>query len=160
MMKITIAAVGRLKGGPERELVERYFARATKAGRALGLSFSLREFPESGAARAADRQGAEAASLAKAIPPDAALFALDERGKGLASADFAELLGRLRDGGRRDVVLLVGGPDGLDPSLRKRAQSIISFGPMTLPHQLVRVLAAEQLYRAVTILSGHPYHRA
>lgn len=159
-MKVTIAAVGRLKAGPERELVERYFARATKAGRALGLEFSLREFPESHAARPADRQAAEATALAAAIPVGAVPIVLDERGKGVGSAEFASLIGRLRDGGRRDMVLIIGGPDGLDPSLRKKAEAVVSFGSMTLPHQLVRVLVAEQLYRATTILSGHPYHRA
>jgi len=159
-MKVTIAAVGRLKAGPERELVERYFARVTKAGRALGLDFVLREFSESNAARPADRQAAEATTLSAAIPAGAAIIALDERGKGIGSADFAALIARLRDGGRRETVLLIGGPDGLDPSLRQRAEAVVSFGPMTLPHQLVRALVAEQLYRATTILSGHPYHRA
>jgi 23S rRNA (pseudouridine1915-N3)-methyltransferase len=159
-MKVTIAAVGRLKAGPERELVERYLARATKAGRALSLDFAVREFPESAAPRAPDRLAAEGSALAGAVPAGAALVALDERGKGLGSAEFAALIARLRDGGRRELVFLVGGPDGLDPALRKKAESIVSFGPMTLPHQLVRVLVAEQLYRATTILSGHPYHRA
>jgi 23S rRNA (pseudouridine1915-N3)-methyltransferase len=98
--------------------------------------------------------------LEKALPDSAVLILLDERGKALGSEDFANLIGRFRDDGKRDLMIAIGGADGLDPELVARADAQICFGKMTWPHQLVRIMAAEQLYRAVTILSGHPYHRA
>ncbi|MDZ7602980.1 MAG: 23S rRNA (pseudouridine(1915)-N(3))-methyltransferase RlmH [Hoeflea sp.] len=160
-MRITLFAVGRLKAGPESELSSRYLDRFAKSGGALGLDFARTiEIPESRAATAELRKKDEAAQLARALPEGAALILLDERGKTPDSPGFAALLARLRDEGRRDLVLAIGGADGLDPDLRAGADAVISFGRMTWPHQLVRILAAEQLYRAVTILSGHPYHRA
>ncbi|MDP2120225.1 MAG: 23S rRNA (pseudouridine(1915)-N(3))-methyltransferase RlmH [Hoeflea sp.] len=160
-MRITLFAVGRLKAGPESELSSRYLDRFAKSGGALGLDFVRTiEIPESRAATAELRKKDEAAQLARALPEGAALILLDERGKTPDSPGFAALLARLRDEGRRDLVLAIGGADGLDPDLHAGADAVISFGRMTWPHQLVRILAAEQLYRAVTILSGHPYHRA
>ena len=94
------------------------------------------------------------------IAKGAALIVLDERGKNLGSTDLAEKIGGLRDGGRRHLALVIGGPDGLDPALRGEAELVLSFGLLTWPHQLVRVMLAEQLYRITTILAGHPYHRA
>jgi 23S rRNA (pseudouridine1915-N3)-methyltransferase len=158
-MRLTIAAIGRQKSGPETELVQRYVTRAQAEGRRIGINIQLRELPESRAASAAARKSAEAKSLLEAIPDRCDLIVLDERGKGLTSAAFAARIGGVRDQGR-DVVVVIGGPDGLDDSVRAKADAVISLGPMTLPHQLVRVLAAEQVYRAATILSGHPYHRA
>jgi 23S rRNA (pseudouridine1915-N3)-methyltransferase len=98
--------------------------------------------------------------LEKALPAGSALILLDERGKTIGSEDFAKLLETLKDNGRRDLMVAIGGADGLDPDLHQKADYVINLGRMTWPHQLVRILIAEQLYRAVTILSGHPYHRA
>lgn len=160
-MRIAIFAVGRMKQGPERELVERYLDRAGKSGKALGLSrFDLREWDEARAVRDEDRKAEEARHLIAALPREAALVVLDERGKSPTSPDFAARLGGWRDGGRSDVVFAIGGPDGHGEALRARADWLLSFGAMTWPHQLVRLMLAEQLYRATTILSGHPYHRA
>lgn len=158
-MGVTILAVGRQKAGPETELVRRYLARAEGEGRRIGLSVQLREFSEGRGASATERRSAEAKSIVAALPAKSALIVFDERGKGLTSAEFAALIGRWRDAGRH-VALVIGGPDGLDAGLRSKADATISLGPMTLPHQLVRALVAEQVYRAITILSGHPYHRA
>lgn len=152
-------AVGRMKAGPERELVERYVKRAEALGRGLGLSGpELIEIPESRARREADRRAEEAeALLAKA---EGVRIALDERAKSLSSEDFAGRLDTLRDGGVRRLCFLIGGPDGLDERVREKCDLVVSFGAFTLPHQIVRVLIAEQIYRALTITSGHPYHRA
>jgi 23S rRNA (pseudouridine1915-N3)-methyltransferase len=158
-MRVTIAAIGRQKSGPEADLVRRYITRAEAEGRRIGLNILLREFPESRAASAKARKAAEAKSLIEALRANCLLVVFDERGKGLTSTAFAALVGRARDAGR-DVVLVIGGPDGVDEGLRAKADAVLSLGPMTLPHQLVRVLATEQVYRAATILSGHPYHRA
>lgn len=103
---------------------------------------------------------AEAELLARAVPQGAVLVTLDERGKLLTSPEFATQLARWRDAGRQDVAFVIGGADGIDPSLRARADFSISFGQMVWPHMLVRVMLAEQLYRAANILSGGPYHRA
>ena len=160
-MRITLFAVGRLKAGPESELAGRYLDRFAKAGGALGLDFARTvEVAESRAATADLRKKEEAVQLLRALPDGAALILLDERGKTPDSPGFAGMLARIRDDGQRDLVLAIGGADGLDPDLHARADAVISFGRMTWPHQLVRIMIAEQLYRAVTILSGHPYHRS
>lgn len=157
-MRITVAAVGRLKRGPERELAARYVERAQKAGRPLGLAFALREVRESRAPDAAGRRRAEADILLAGLPAGAILVALDERGTDLTSRAFAARIAAWRDGGAQDVAIAIGGPDGLDPAVLERADRI-AFGRITLPHQLARIVLAEQLYRAVTVLAGHPYHR-
>ena len=160
-MRITFIATGRLKAGQEAELAARYIDRLAKAGPAIGIEFARTvELTESRAQSPEQRKSEEAAELERNLPKGAFLNLLDERGKTLDSPEFAERLGRIRDEGRRDVVLAIGGPDGFVKDLRSRADLVISFGRMTWPHQLVRILAAEQLYRAVTILSGHPYHRS
>jgi len=159
-MQIVVAAIGRMKHGPERELVARYLSRAEAAGRALGLTgFSVSESPESRAQEAVARKREEAAALARMAPAGARRIVLDERGKMLASDAFAERIAAWRDDGAPALVLAIGGPDGHDPAYRDSADLALSFSPMTWPHQLVRIMAAEQLYRATTILSGHPYHR-
>jgi 23S rRNA (pseudouridine1915-N3)-methyltransferase len=158
-MRITIAAIGKLRAGPERELAERFIGRAVKAGRGLGLTFDVRELAESRAAALATRRNQEAAALIGAVPAGALIVALDEGGKMVSSRDFAARLARWRDDGAGDVALAVGGPDGHGAALFDGARERLSFGPMTWPHQLFRLMLAEQLYRAVTILSGHPYHR-
>ncbi|MGK6315138.1 23S rRNA (pseudouridine(1915)-N(3))-methyltransferase RlmH [Neorhizobium sp. DT-125] len=160
-MRISLFAVGRLKAGPEKDLASRYLDRFAKAGPAVGLELSkLVEVQESRAANAETRKREEVGALEKALPEGAILILLDERGKALDSETFAELIGRYRDNGKRDLMLAIGGADGLDADLRSRADMVLNLGSMTWPHQLVRILVAEQLYRAVTILSGHPYHRA
>ncbi len=158
-MQMTIAAIGRMKAGPERELAERYVGRVDKAGRRLGLSISVREFAESRAGSAAERKDQEATALLAALPPGAVLVALDESGKNLDSRAFAGRLSGWRDDGVAALVFAIGGADGLGPALLETARLRLALGAMTWPHQLVRLMLAEQIYRAVTILSGHPYHR-
>jgi 23S rRNA (pseudouridine1915-N3)-methyltransferase len=161
-MRLVVLAVGRLKAGPERDLVARYRERADAAGRPLGLPATESvEIEESRAARAPDRIADEGARLlAHPALAGAALVAFDERGRSdVTSEDFAERLRRWRDGARPALALVIGGPDGLAEPVRARADLVLAFGRLTLPHQLVRALALEQLYRGMTILSGHPYHR-
>lgn len=159
-MRISLFAVGRLKSGPEKELAERYLDRFAKAGPAVGLELArINEINESRSGNAETRKREEAAALDRMLGDGAVLILLDERGKALDSPGFADLLGTIRDQGRRDLVIAIGGPDGLDPDLTAKAAHRLCFGKMTWPHQLVRVMLGEQLYRAVTILSGHPYHR-
>jgi 23S rRNA (pseudouridine1915-N3)-methyltransferase len=159
-VKLALIAVGRLKDGPERELTERYAERLKGAGRSLGLSsLQLMEIPESRARRDADRRAEEGAAILDKTA-SAVVVAFDERGKSLTSEAFAQRLATWRDEGRAAVTFVIGGPDGLDERVRTAADIVLSFGALTLPHQLVRVLVVEQLYRALTILAGHPYHRA
>jgi len=155
-MRLTIAAVGRLGRGPEHDLVSDYLARAGQTGRALALGpVAVTEIDE----RKARDPAAQAARLAAAIPDGAPVVALDERGETLGSPAFAALLAGYRDAGRAETVFLIGGADGLEASLRARAGRVLSLGPMVWPHRLVRVMLAEQIYRAVSILAGTPYHR-
>jgi len=159
-MRLMIAAVGRMKSGPDRDLAERYLERAAKAGRSLGLkSIDIVEVGESRASRADDRMAEEAVAVRKAIEPGAVKVILDAGGKALSSEELAARLGRWRDAGR-NVAFVIGGADGLAPALKGEGELVLSFGAATWPHQLVRIMLLEQLYRAVTILSGHPYHRA
>ena len=156
-MRVHLIAVGRLRAGPERDLVDDYLVRFDRTGRPLGLGPVVEHEVE-------DKKnlgmGAEGELLARAVPSGAALVTLDERGKVMTSPEFAGLLARWRDGGRQDVAFVIGGADGIDPALRTRADASVSFGAMVWPHMLVRVMLAEQLYRAATILGGGPYHRA
>ncbi|MCJ2036693.1 23S rRNA (pseudouridine(1915)-N(3))-methyltransferase RlmH [Methylobacterium sp. J-068] len=161
-MRLLVAAVGRLKPGPERDLAARYRERAAQAGRGLGFTAcDIVEIPESRARRAPDRAAEEAAAiLGHASATGAVLAVYDERGRAdLTSETIAERVGGWRDAGRSVLVLAIGGADGLDPAVRARAELGLSFGAATLPHGLVRVLALEQVYRTLTILAGHPYHR-
>lgn len=154
-MRIDIAAVGRLRKGPEAAMVADYLDRFAKAGRSLGLpSITLTEVED----KRGGGMAAEAELLARAIPPGAALVCMDERGDQPTSPEFARRLAAYRDGAR-DLCFVIGGADGIDPSLRARADWQISLGRMVWPHMLVRVMLAEQLYRASTILAGSPYHR-
>lgn len=160
-MKIAVHAVGRMKAGPEKELADRYFDRFAKSGPAIGLEFSgISELPESRAQGVAERRREESQKLQAQLAPGAVFFLLDERGKNLSSEGFAEKIAGFRDGGQRNLAIAIGGPDGHDPALHTAAALVLSFGALTWPHQLVRIMLAEQLYRAATILSGHPYHRA
>jgi 23S rRNA (pseudouridine1915-N3)-methyltransferase len=159
-MRLLLLSVGRAKTGPERDLVDRYIGRPTAGGRGLGFSsIDLREIDESRARRPQDRKLEEAKAIRAALGTSAQIIACDETGKTITSADFAARLGHARDSGVATLGLVIGGPDGLDAAFRAEAQLAIAFGAMTWPHQLARVLAAEQIYRATTILSGHPYHR-
>jgi 23S rRNA (pseudouridine1915-N3)-methyltransferase len=158
-MRIIVAAVGRLKRGPEQELAERYRERAVKSGRGIGLrSVELIEIAESRAREAPRRMLEESIALATVIPKGAATVLLDPRGEALDSNAFAKRLRGWNDGGR-DAAFVIGGPDGLAPTLSDQADLHLAFGALTWPHQLVRIMLLEQIYRAVTILSGHPYHR-
>jgi 23S rRNA (pseudouridine1915-N3)-methyltransferase len=160
-MRVVVAAVGRLKQGPERELAERYRERAAQAGRSAGLSaVDVIEIKESRAADTARRMVEESIAIANVIPERAATALLDARGETISSAAFAGRLQEWRQQNKPAVVFIIGAADGLAPSLREKASIAIAFGTATWPHQLVRVMLLEQLYRAVTILSGHPYHRA
>ncbi len=155
-MRISIVAVGRLRAGPEKTLLDDYLTRFDRTGRSLGLGparvIEVEDKKNAG-------MGAEAALLRKALPKGAVICTLDERGRMMSSPDFAKKLGGWRDAGRQDLALIIGGADGIDPNLRAEADFSISFGAMVWPHMMVRVMLAEQLYRAATILSGGPYHR-
>ena len=159
-MRLVVISIGRLKQGPERELAERYRERFEDIGRKLGFrGLEIHEIPESRARDAATRIAEEAAAISALIPEKYVLVALDERGKSIDSAGFAAHLGRFRDEAR-DVIFVIGGADGLSPELRRKAKTVVAFGAATWPHQMVRVMLLEQIYRAATILAGHPYHRA
>src|SRR5437588_9048677 len=158
-MRIVLAAVGRLKRGPEHDLSERYRERAVRSGRGIGLrSLDVIEIAESRAHDAQRRMLEESIALANIIPKDAAIVLLDPRGEVLDSNSFAKRLRGWNDGGH-DVTFVVGGPDGLAPILSEQADLHLAFGALTWPHQLVRIMLLEQIYRSVTIMSGHPYHR-
>jgi 23S rRNA (pseudouridine1915-N3)-methyltransferase len=158
-MRLGLLCVGRLKAGPEREIFARYAERIS-AMRNLGLDgLDVKEIPESRARAIPAKVAEEGAALLAALPAQARLVVFDERGQAASSADFANFVRRERDAGRSALWFAIGGAEGLAPSLRERAAAIYSFGAMTLPHQIVRILAAEQIYRAMTIVSGHPYHR-
>ena len=158
-MRIVIAAIGRLKRGPEQELGERYRERAVKSGRGIGLrSLEIIEIAESRAREPQRRMLEESIALANIVPKGAATVLLDPRGEALDSNSFVKRLRGWNDGGR-DVAFVIGGPDGLAPTLSDQADLHLAFGALTWPHQLVRIMLLEQIYRSVTILSGHPYHR-
>ncbi|SDF64294.1 23S rRNA (pseudouridine1915-N3)-methyltransferase [Celeribacter baekdonensis] len=155
-MKVHINAVGRLRAGPEAVLIEDYTTRFDRTGRALGLGPLILSEVE-------DKKGggmkAEAVLLERALPKGAVIVTMDERGKLLTSPEFADKLAGWRDAGRSDVAFVIGGADGIDPSLRAQADFSISLGKMVWPHMLVRAMLTEQLYRAASILAGSPYHR-
>jgi 23S rRNA (pseudouridine1915-N3)-methyltransferase len=160
-MRLLIFAVGRLKAAPEQDLAEDYLNRAATLGRQIGLtSVSLDQLPESRAPTIALRQSEEASRLLSRVPPRCFLISLDERGKELTSTAFAAELRRIIDQGSPDLAFLIGGPDGHGAEVEKRANLQLSLGKMTWPHRMVRPMLAEQIYRSVTILINHPYHRA
>ncbi|MCL4155677.1 UNVERIFIED_CONTAM: hypothetical protein GTU68_034730 [Idotea baltica] len=156
-MRVTICAIGRLRAGPELDLIKDYLQRFDRTGRNLGLGPAQIIELE-------DKKGggspAEAVLLERAIPKGAKLCTMDERGKVMTSPDFAKQLGNWRDQGTGDLAFVIGGADGLTKELRAQADSSLSFGKMVWPHMLARVMLTEQLYRAASILSGSPYHRA
>lgn len=160
-MRLTVAAVGRLKDGPEFELAERYRKRAEQMGRRIGLrEVEIVQVRESKAQEVAKRMVEESIAIANMIPDKAAVILMDERGDNLDSASLARQIAQWRDNGRPAAVFIIGGDDGLAPALRERATLRLAFGAATWPHQMVRGMLLEQIYRAITILAGHPYHRA
>jgi 23S rRNA (pseudouridine1915-N3)-methyltransferase len=160
-MRLVVIAVGRLKQGPERELAERYRERFEETGRKLGFrGLEIHEIPESRARDTATRVSEEATAISAKIPEKSIVVALDERGDSIDSLGFARHLGRWRDQSVANTLFLIGGADGLSPDLRRKAKLKLAFGAATWPHQMVRVMLLEQIYRAATILAGHPYHRA
>ena len=155
-MRIQLCVVGRLRKSPERDLIVDYLVRFDRTGRALGLGpASINEVE----CKKGGGMAAEASLLARTIPTGALTCCLDERGAQMTSPKFAQLISGWRDAGRQDVAFVIGGADGIDPDLRGSADAELSFGPMVWPHMLVRVMLAEQLYRAASILAGSPYHR-
>jgi len=156
-MKVTILAIGRLKAGPEKELCDDYLTRARSLGRACGITaLTIRDFAEANEPR---RQDAEAKILADAVPPRSYRIVLDERGKALDTMHFVALIRRQIEAGAGDLAFLIGGADGHAEKTRATADFLLSLGPMTWPHRLARVMLCEQIYRAVTIMVNHPYHR-
>ncbi|MGI9410306.1 MAG: 23S rRNA (pseudouridine(1915)-N(3))-methyltransferase RlmH [Hyphomicrobiaceae bacterium] len=159
-MRCTIIAVGRLKSGPERELFERYHKRFDNVARGIGLGeIRFVELTESRTGSAKSRRDEEARQITSKLNEGAVVIALDERGTSMPSFEFAGMLEKLRDAGTREICFVIGGPDGLGDDVRSPARSQLSFGRLTLPHGLARIVLAEQLYRVATILAGHPYHR-
>lgn len=160
-MHLVVVSIGRLKQGPEQELAERYRERFEDIGRKLGFrGLAIHEIPESRARDTATRISEEAAAMTAAIPDKSMLVALDEHGRSIDSATFARQLGQWRDEGIANTIFAIGGVDGLSPDLQRKAKLRIAFGSATWPHQMVRIMLLEQIYRAATILAGHPYHRA
>lgn len=155
-MRVHICAVGRLRAGPERALLDDYLTRFDRTGRALGLGpATLHEIED----RKGGGMAAEAVLLDRALPKGAVIIALDERGKIVSSPAFSKKLASWRDAGRGDLAFIIGGADGIAADLLARADFKLSFGQMVWPHMLARVMLSEQLYRAATILAGGPYHR-
>ncbi|XSG81841.1 MAG: 23S rRNA (pseudouridine(1915)-N(3))-methyltransferase RlmH [Methyloligella sp. ZOD6] len=160
MMRLQIAAVGKLKRGSERELLTTYLDRAQASGRAMGFGpVTQVELPEAKQSGAVTRKAAEADALLQKIPTDAKIVALDPGGRSLSSEAFADRLCAMRDETVPCVSFAIGGADGLGKGVLERADLTLSLGPMVLPHGLARIVLVEQLYRAMTILAGHPYHR-
>lgn len=160
-MRILVIAIGRLKAGPERELADRYKARFEDIGRKLGFrGLEVHEIAESRSSDTKTRIAEEAAAIASLLPEKFVLVALDEGGDNIGSTVLARHLGGWRDDSVPVAVFVIGGADGLSPELRRKAKFVLAFGKATWPHQIVRILLLEQIYRTATILSGHPYHRA
>jgi len=151
-MRVVIVAVGRVRAGPERSLIDSYAKR-------LAWPLEIVEVREKKPLLGDERAAREASLLLDAVPDGAIVVSLDETGTHLTSERFARKLGRWRDEGRASIAFLIGGADGHGPAVAARADLALSLGAMTWPHQLVRVLLVEQLYRAGSILAGHPYHR-
>jgi 23S rRNA (pseudouridine1915-N3)-methyltransferase len=160
-MRILVAAIGRLRKRAERELVERYADRARRSGRALGFSGpDIVELDEGREANLKLRQKSEGEKLIATVPAGGRRIVLDEGGQSLSTRELGALLARWRDDGVAAATFLIGGPDGHGADIKLSADLVLSLGAMTWPHLLVRVLITEQIYRVMTILAGHPYHRA
>lgn len=159
-MRVVVVAVGRLKQGAERELAAAYRKRAETIGRSLGLrQIEVVEIRESRARDAERRRTEESIAIANVLPDGAVVIVFDEAGDNIDSRGLADLLKKCREENRTAICFLIGGADGITQSLRGRARRVLAFGAATWPHQLVRIMLLEQLYRTGTILAGHPYHR-
>jgi 23S rRNA (pseudouridine1915-N3)-methyltransferase len=159
-VRLNIIAVGFGRGTAEAVLTEDFLERAAQIGKRLGFSaIRCEEVAVAKERELKKRRADEAERLARRIPDGAHIILLDAKGKGMTSEDFSEMLAALRDAGTRDLAFVIGGPDGLAPLPHKRAGRSLAFGPQTWPHLLVRAMLSEQIYRALTILAGHPYHR-
>ena len=152
-MQYGLVAVGRARKGAMKDLFEDYANRLTP-------KLSLKEVEERRPLKGDELKRREARLLLDVLPDDAYVVALDGRGKQLSSEALATKIQTLQDDGQRTALFVIGGADGHDQSLLDRANYTLSLGPQTWPHMLVRVMLAEQLYRADSILKGHPYHRA
>lgn len=153
-MIVHILAIGQVRRGPERELIDDYVDRYRKTGRSLGLRDLVEaELPS------APTPEEEAAALLARCPPGAVICAMDERGKARTSRDFSSWLAHLRDAGMRDLCFLIGGASGHGAAVREAAREVLALGPQTWPHKLARVMLAEQLYRAASLMAGSPYHK-
>jgi len=160
-MRLRILAIGHARGTPEEALSQDFVGRAQSIGRRMGISaVTVEEISVSKLREVKTRMADEAQKLADHVPDGAHIILLDARGKGMTSEDFAEMLGALRDAGTRDLAFVIGGPDGLATLPGKKSGRSLAFGPQTWPHLMVRAMLSEQIYRALTILAGHPYHRA
>jgi 23S rRNA (pseudouridine1915-N3)-methyltransferase len=159
-MRLSIVAVGRLKPGAERELSERYAERVRQLATTTGLKLWVREIPESKKSRPQDRRDDEGNSLTAALAADAVVIALDAAGAELTSEALAGRIADWRDRSTAELAFVIGGADGLSEAIVARADLVLSFGRITWPHQLVRGMLSEQIYRVMTIIAGHPYHRA
>ncbi len=156
VVRAEIRAIGRIKSGPERTLVEDYLSRATALGRGIGIGpASEREFDP----RTLKDKSAETSVLSGDLAPGALVFALDETGQSMTSMTISETMARARDDGVREAVFLIGGADGHARDLLPKGARLLAFGAATFPHKLVRVMVAEQIYRAVSLMAGTPYHR-
>lgn len=160
MTRLLIAAVGKLRDGPERVLCARYGDRIAQLAKTSGFTFAVSEITESKKQRAADRREDEGSRISALLPPGSAVIVLDAEGTQVDSGGLANRIASWRDRAIDTTAFVIGGADGVSPALMERADLVLSFGKLTWPHQLVRVMLAEQLYRAVTIVIGHPYHRA
>jgi 23S rRNA (pseudouridine1915-N3)-methyltransferase len=160
-LRLAIAAIGKLKSGPEKTLADDYASRIAAMGKKAGVtSLKISDWAESQKPDAAQRVTEEEALIWSAVPQGAYVIALDERGKALPSEVFAANLRKLMDRGQNDIVFILGGPDGHSATTRGKANELLAFGPMTWPHRLARLMLLEQIYRSVTIMLNHPYHRA
>ncbi len=159
-MRITVCAVGRLKRAPEAELCSDYLRRAEKLGRQVGISKAeIIEVPEAQDAQPEARKAQEATALQANLSPGAMIICLDEHGQNTDSKEFSKIIKQAADNGTSELAFLIGGPDGLSPDLLSTAKRSLCFGRMTWPHRLARVMLLEQIYRAVTLMVNHPYHR-
>jgi 23S rRNA (pseudouridine1915-N3)-methyltransferase len=159
-MRLHILAVGFGRGTLEGPLSEDFVGRAQQLGKRMGFpAIVCEEIAVSKDRDVKKRLADEAERLARRVPKGAHIVLLDAKGKGMTSEDFAEMLGALRDAGTKDLAFIIGGPDGLAALPGKRAGRSLAFGPQIWPHLLVRAMLCEQIYRAFTILAGHPYHR-
>jgi 23S rRNA (pseudouridine1915-N3)-methyltransferase len=159
-VKFHVVAIGKLKSGPEKLLAEDYASRTLALGKQAGIkALKISDWAESQRADVALRLAEEEAQLWSAVPPSAHVIVLDERGKSTTSEQFSASLRKVMDRGVSDVVFMIGGPDGHSAATREKANELMALGPMTWPHRLLRIMLLEQIYRSVTIMLNHPYHR-